>query len=108
MLEVLPTAVSVATPLALLGFVAALAYLGYTRRQKSEIERLRLLPPEQRATAINDRLTIYGIDGGTLPPADKLGLIKDETEKRYRAVQQEIVQAKRRFGLSEDAPVFCC
>ena len=84
MLEVLRIAANVATPLALLGLIAALAYFAYSRRLRYQEKKLEALPPEQRATRTDEYLTRYGIDGKKLRLADKLALIKEELEKRHQ------------------------
>lgn len=77
-------AVSVGTPLALLGLVAALAYFAYARQLKYQEKKLDALPPAERAARTDEYLTRYGIDGKKLAAADKLALIKDEMDKRHR------------------------
>src|SRR5215831_17557219 len=110
MSEILRIAVSVATPLALLGLVAALGYFAYTRKLTHEETQLEALPPDQRATAADEYLTRYGINGKDLAPADKLTLIQDEMGKRHRrSVGYVIVAAVvfvLCFGLAVLAYVF--
>ena len=84
MADFLQVAVSVGTPLSLLGLVCALAYLAYARNLKSQEKKLDTLPPDQRAKLADDYLTRYGIDGTKLKAADKLALIRDELDKRHR------------------------
>lgn len=84
MYEILRVATGVATPLALLGLVAALAFLAYTRRLKRDESVLESLPQEERANAADEYLTRYRIDGTDLTPADKLSLIRDEMAKRHQ------------------------
>jgi hypothetical protein len=81
---ILTVAVSVGTPLALLGLVVALAYFAYARQLKYQEKKLDALPPNERAARTDEYLTRYGIDGKKLPVADKLALIKDEMDKRHR------------------------
>jgi hypothetical protein len=82
--EVLKVATNVATPLALLGLVAALAYFAYNRRLRHAEKQLESLPEAERARITDEYLTRYGIDGAKLRLADKLALIKDELDKRHR------------------------
>src|SRR5262245_16587179 len=84
MADFLQVAVSVGTPLSLLGLVCALAYLAYARNLKSQERKLEALPPEERAARTDEYLTRYGIDSKGLKAADKLSLIKDELDKRHR------------------------
>lgn len=84
MAELLQVAVTVGTPLSLLGLGCALAYLAYARKLKSQERQLEALPAEERATRTDEYLTRYGIDGKKLKAADKLSLIKDELDKRHR------------------------
>src|SRR5262245_2673740 len=84
MKEVLAIATSVATPLALLGLVAALAFYAYQRRLRNAEKTLELLPPDQRASNIDSYLTRYGIDGKGLTREQKFQLIKDEMDRRHR------------------------
>jgi hypothetical protein len=84
MADFLQVAVSVGTPLSLLGLACALAYLAYARKLKSQERKLESLPPEERAARTDEYLTRYGIDGKKLKTADKLALIKDELDKRHR------------------------
>jgi hypothetical protein len=84
MADFLQVAVSVGTPLSLLGLACALAYLAYARKLKSQEKQLEALPADQRAKLADDYLTRYGIDGTKLKAADKFALIKDELDKRHK------------------------
>lgn len=84
MANFLQVAVSVGTPLSLLGLACALGYLAYARKLKFQEKKLESLPPEERAARTDEFLTRYGIDGKKLKTADKLALIKDELDKRHR------------------------
>jgi hypothetical protein len=84
MADFLQVAVSVGTPLSLLGLACALAYLAYARKLKSQEKKLEALPSDERAKLADDYLTRYGIDGSKLKAADKLALIRDELDKRHR------------------------
>ena len=84
MAELLRIAVTVGTPLSLLGLACALAYLAYARKLKFQERKLEALPAEERAARTDEYLTRYGIDGKRLKTADKLALIKDELDKRHR------------------------
>lgn len=84
MFDALEAATRVATPLALLAFLAVLGYLAYARHLKYQEKKLEALPPDQVAIRTDEYLTRYGIDGKKLPIADKLALIKDEMDKRHR------------------------
>src|SRR6187431_3124213 len=84
MAELLRIAVTVGTPLSLLGLACALAYMAYARKLKSQERKLESLPAEERAARTDEYLTRYGIDGKGLKAADKLALIKDELDKRHR------------------------
>jgi hypothetical protein len=84
MADFLQVAVSVGTPLSLLGLACALAYLAYARKLKSQEKQLEALPTDQRAKLADDYLTRYGIDGTKLKAADKFALIKDELDKRHK------------------------
>jgi hypothetical protein len=81
---VLTVAAGVATPLALLGLIAALAYFAYARRLSYQEKKLEELPADERAMRTDEYLTRYGIDGKKLKTGDKLALIRDEMEKRHR------------------------
>lgn len=83
-MDVLKIAASVSTPIGLLGLVVALGYLTYALWIKHQQTKLQTLPPDQRAVAVDEYLTRYGIDGTHLPQADKLALIREEMEKRHR------------------------
>lgn len=89
--DFLRIAVSVSTPLSLLGLLVAIGYLAYARRLKYEETKLQTLPAGERAKQIDIYLTRYGIDGRDLPPADKLALIRDEMEKRDRRSREYVV-----------------
>jgi hypothetical protein len=84
MIEVLRTGAAVATPLGLLGLVAALGYYFYSRHLRHEEKRLESLPREERARLTDGRLTRYGVDASRLTRDDKHRLILDEMDKRYR------------------------
>jgi hypothetical protein len=84
MTDLLRVAVTVGTPLSLLGLVCALAYLAYARKLKFQERKLEALPAEERAARTDEYLTRYAIDGKKLKAADKLALIKDELNKRHR------------------------
>lgn len=98
--ELLKIATNVATPLALLGLVAALGYFAYARRLAHDQGRLESLPPEQRAEAADEYLTRYKIDGRDLDPADKLSLIKDEMGNRHRRLMGFMYVAAAVFVVS--------
>jgi hypothetical protein len=89
--EILRIGAAVATPLGLLGFIAALSYYFYARRLKSEEKKLEALPAEDRARATDERLSRYGIDAANLTREDKNHLILQEMEKRYRFAQLCVV-----------------
>ena len=92
--EVLKIATNVATPLALLGLVAALAFFAYNRRLKNQEKTLETLPEAERARITDEYLTRYNIDGSKLKLADKLALIRDEMHKRHqRSLSYVIVSA---------------
>jgi hypothetical protein len=93
MTEVLRTAVNVTTPLALLGLAAALAYFAYVRRLKHQEKQIDSLPPDQRATAIDQYLTRYGVEGRHLKSPDKLALIRTEMGQRHRRALVYVVVA---------------
>src|SRR5262245_28228305 len=84
MADVLRIAATVATPLSLLGLLAALGYYIYSRRLKHEEKSLGTLPLEERVRIVDQRLSRYGIDGSNFTRAHKALLILDEMEKRYR------------------------
>ena len=84
MTDVLRIGVAVATPLSLLGLIAALSYYFYSRHLKSEEKKLEALPLEQRARLADQRLSRYGIDGANLTRDEKTRLILEEMDKRYR------------------------
>ena len=87
MSQVLQVAAGVATPLALLGLIAALAFYAYSRRLKHQEKSLDSLPPNERATAIDRYLSRYKLGGEDLPKADRVRLITQEMEKNYRLVR---------------------
>lgn len=97
MQELLRIAANVGTPVSLLGLVVALGYLAYTRRLEYQRRTLQTLPPEQRATAADEYLTRYGIDGKELQPADKLALIREELQKRHRRSLGYVIAATAAF-----------
>ena len=70
--DVLRLGVAVATPLSLLGLIAALSYYFYSRHLKSEEKKLEALPLEQRARLADQRLSRYGIDGANLTRDERL------------------------------------
>jgi hypothetical protein len=84
MTEILRIGATVATPLGLLGLIAALGYYVYSRRLKHEEKQLKALPPAERAHIADQRLSRYGIDGSNLTRDHKNQLILNEMEKRYR------------------------
>lgn len=84
MADVLRIAATIATPVSLLGLLAALGYYAYSRRLKHEEKKLEALPAEERAQVVDQRLSRYGIDGANLTRDDKARLILDEMEKRYK------------------------
>lgn len=84
MADYLSVAVSVGTPLSLLGLFCALAYMAYARKLKFQERKLDALPLEERAARTDEYLTRYGIDGKKLKAADRFALIKDELDKRHR------------------------
>jgi hypothetical protein len=93
MTEILDTVIRISTPLALLGLVVALGYFAYGRLLKHQETQLEALPPEQRATAIDEYLTRYGIDGKNLRIQDKVALIKNEMEQRHNRARLYVVLA---------------
>lgn len=94
---VLLVAAGVATPLALVGLVAALGYFAYSRQMRYQEKKLEALPPEERAARTDEYLTRYGIDGKKLKVADKLALIRDEMEKRHRRSLSYVIIAAAVF-----------
>jgi hypothetical protein len=83
MVEALRISAAVATPLGLLGLIAALSYYFYARRLRFEERRLESLPLEERARVADERLSRYGIDGSNLTREEKSRLILTEMEKRH-------------------------
>ena len=84
MADTLRIAVTIGTPLALLAFIVALSYFAYARRMKFEEKKLDKLPPKELAKRTDEYLTRYGIDGKNLPVPDKLALIREEMDTRYK------------------------
>jgi hypothetical protein len=84
MSDVLRITASIGTPLALLGLLVALGYYIYSRRLKYEEKKLEALPPDERAARTDEYLSRYGIDGRNLRIDDKVGLIRNELNKRHR------------------------
>lgn len=82
--QVLSIASNVSTPLGLLGLLAAFGFYLYARKLKSEERLIAALPAEQRAQAVDDLLTRYGIDGTGLSPEQKYDLIRQELTERSR------------------------
>lgn len=91
--EILRIAANVGTPLSLLGVAIALAFFAYNRHLKHAEKKLELLPQEQRAKAVDTYLTRYGIDGVNLTREQKVRLIRDETDKRYRITRLYLIIA---------------
>ncbi|WP_157369866.1 hypothetical protein [Zavarzinella formosa] len=83
MTEVIRIATGVGTPLALLGLISALIYFAYVKKAKAKSEELSHLPKEDRAKAVDEYLTRYGITAEDLPVPEKVSLIKDEMGKRH-------------------------
>src|SRR5262245_47513885 len=84
MTEVLRIGATVATPLGLLGLIAALCYYFYSRHLKYEEKKLEALRPEERARIADQRLNRYGIKGSNLTRDDKTRLILQEMDKRHQ------------------------
>lgn len=82
--QVLSIAANVSTPLGLLGLLAAFGFYMYSRKLRSEERLVAALPAEQRAQAVDDLLTRYGIDGTGLSPEQKYDLIRQELTERSR------------------------
>ena len=95
--EFLRIAVSVSTPLALLGLLVAVGYLAYRRRLKNDETKLQNLPPGKRAIQADEYLTRYGIDGKNLRPSEKVALIRDELNKRHRRSNVYVISAMVAF-----------
>jgi hypothetical protein len=95
--EILRIAVSVGTPLSLLGLLVAVVYLAYMRKLRSDETKLKSLPPDKRATQTDRYLTRYGINGRDLSPDEKLALIKDELDKRHRRSRGYVIAATIAF-----------
>ncbi len=87
MTEILRISAAIATPLALLGLIAALAYYGYSRHLKYEEKKLTSLAPEERARIADQRLTRYGLDASNLTREQKNQLIISEMDKRFKAAR---------------------
>src|SRR5438094_10612064 len=96
-MEILRIAVTVGTPLSLLGLLVAVGYLAYMRILKHEETRLSSLPRNQRAIQTDKYLTRYGIDGKDLMPDDKLALIRDELDKRHTRSRVLVIAATVAF-----------
>src|ERR1044072_250420 len=96
-MEILRIAVTVGTPLSLLGLLVAVIYLGYMRRLKFEETKLKNLPRGQRVIQTDQYLTRYGIDGKDLSPDDKLALIRDELDKRHTRSRVLVIAATIAF-----------
>ncbi len=82
--EVLTVALRVATPLALLAVVAALAFYAYWRRLRREEKQLALLPAKERAASVDEFLTRYRLDAANLTRDQRFQLIQRELETRHR------------------------
>ena len=77
-------ATTIATPLAMLGFAAALLYRAFVRKEAIKNQRIALLPLKERAMAADEALSRYKINAEGATPEEKLKLIQDEMTKRYR------------------------
>ncbi|MEZ6059062.1 MAG: hypothetical protein R3C19_01740 [Planctomycetaceae bacterium] len=106
MIQILQTAAGVATPLALLGLVVALCYFAYTRKLKHAESQLNALPEDQRATAIDEYLTRYGIQGKDLTRADRFQLIREEMRKRHQRSTTILIVAAAVFVMCFGLAVF--
>src|SRR5262249_6626340 len=84
MWEILRIGATIATPIGLLGFALALAYFLRVRRMKHVEAIVDKLPQEARAQFLDESLRKYGIDASNATREQKLHLIKDEMDKRYR------------------------
>src|SRR5437870_7278758 len=65
------TAASVATPIAAVCFLAALAAWAYSRRLKAEVNRLKTLAEPDRAAALEDWLVKVGLNIANLTREQK-------------------------------------
>lgn len=81
--RVLSSAVNVATPTALVAFIAGLLCLAYIRWLKKEEKWIAKLPPGDRAKATDKYLTRYGINASDLTKDKRFDLIKDEMSRRH-------------------------
>src|SRR5690242_5973928 len=89
--DVLRIAAGVATPLSLLGLIAALAYFIYSRRLKHREAIIKLLPEEDRAKEVDELLSRYGLDAKNLTREQKYQLLLDEMSKRYKLAQLKLI-----------------
>ncbi|GEM_PF-3992851 len=105
--KVVEIAVSVATPLALLGLLLALVFYAYLRRLRHAEKQLELLPPDKRAASVDEFLTRYNIDGGNLTREQKFELIKEEMERRYRGARIKILVAAATFAVCFGVAAVC-
>jgi hypothetical protein len=105
-MDLIDAALKVTTPLAFLSLIAALAYMGYARRLKHQDAKLDKLPEAQRAKATDEFLTRYGIDGKDLTKADRVTLIRDELDKRYRRSRELAILTTVAFVICFGVAVF--
>jgi hypothetical protein len=84
MAEALEIATKVTNPPALAAFLAILFCFSYRYYLKSWENRLAALPEDQRAKAMDEYLSRYGIDGLKLTKEQSYKLIGEEMAKRHR------------------------
>src|SRR5262245_42357033 len=104
--EVLRIVASVGTPIAMLAVVITVGYYAYCHWLRSDVKKLELLPQDQRAKAVDKRLTRYGIDGHNLTREQKERLIREEMQKRHGLAVIALVIAAVLFAASFGAAVW--
>ena len=91
---------NVATPLGLLGFVAAAAFYLLLRLLRHQERQLTQLPPEERAKAVDHFLTRYKLSAENLTRDQKYALILAEMEKRYKLTRLIVIVSASTFVIS--------
>ena len=84
MYETLRLATQVATPVGLCAFTFSLVFFVYIRYLKHREQQLNSIPAEERARVYDQFLTRYGVRVESATLADKLKLVQEEMDKRFR------------------------
>ena len=110
----LKIAASVATPIAAICFIAVIAFYAYSRWLRTERTRLRvaketieILPPDQRAKAVDEWLTRYNLTAEGMSDEYRKDLMVREMDHRERTAERKSRENQRYALIAAVVFVIC-